>query len=186
MEIITVKELMVPLDEYATVSEEATLYDAVIALEEAQESLDRTRYKYLHRAVLVLDKNQNVIGKISQLDVLRALEPKYEKAVDARALSRAGLSPEFLKSMLEEQNLWAQPLRDICTRAARVKIKDFMYTPTAGEYVDGTVSLQEAIHILVMGHHHSLIVTEDGKIVGILRLTDVFVAVFDMIQACQI
>ena len=186
MDIITVKELMVPLEEYATVSEEATLHDAVIALEEAQENLDRTRYKYLHRAILVLDKSQNVVGKISQLDILRALEPKYEKVVDARALSRAGLSPEFLKSMLEEQDLWAQPLKDICARAARVKIRDFMYTPAAGEYVDGNVSLQEAIHMLVMGHHHSLLVTEGGKIVGMLRLTDVFVSVFDLIQSCQI
>lgn len=186
MEVITVKELMVPLEEYATVSEEATLYDAVVALEEAQENLDRTRFKYLHRAILVLDKDQHVVGKISQLDILRALEPKYQNSVDTGVLSRAGYSPELLKSMLDEQNLWARPLRDICDRAARVKIKDFMYTPSEGEYVEGEVSLQEAIHMLVMGHHHSLLVTERGKIVGILRLTDVFVAIYGMIQTCQI
>ena len=36
METIKVKDLMVPLDQYVCVSEDATLYEAVVALEEAQ------------------------------------------------------------------------------------------------------------------------------------------------------
>ena len=79
MEQFPIKDLMVPLDEYATVSKEATLYDAVLALEKAQEELDRTRYHYLHRAVLVLDEGGKVVGKVSQLDILSALEPKYQQ-----------------------------------------------------------------------------------------------------------
>jgi len=185
MKLITVKNLMVPLEEYATVSEEATLFDAVNALEEAQERIDRTMHKYLHRAVLVLDSNKNVVGKISQLDVLKALEPKYKEIGDTHSLSRAGFSPEFLKSMMDQQKLWVPPLRDMCSNAAELNVKDFMYTPTEREYVDEDVSLEEAIHLLVMGHHHSLLVTRDGKIIGILRLTDVFVAIFDLIQTCQ-
>lgn len=185
MKLITVKDLMVPLEEYATVSEEATLYDAVTALEEAQENLDRTMHKYLHRAVLVLDRNKNVVGKISQLDVLKALEPKYKEIGDTQSLSRSGFSPEFLKSMMAQQKLWTPPLRDMCSKAAKVNVRDFMYTPTEREYVDEDVPLEEAIHMLVMGHHHSLLVTRDGKIIGILRLTDVFVAIFDLIKICQ-
>ena len=185
MKSITVKDLMVPLEEYAIVSEEATLYDAVTALEEAQENLDRTMHKYLHRAVLVLDKNKNVVGKISQLDVLKALEPKYKEIGDIYSLSRTGFSPEFLKSMIDQQKLWASSLIDICSKAAKVNVRDFMYTPTEKEYVDEDVRLEEAMHILVMGHHHSLLVTRDGKIIGILRLTDVFVVIFDLIQTCH-
>jgi predicted transcriptional regulator len=37
-----------------------------------------------------------------------------------------------------------------------------------------------------MGHHQSLLVTRDGGIVGILRLTDVFKEVFQMIKTCSI
>ena len=59
-ETIMVSDLTVPLDEYATVSDDATLYDAVIALEKAQEELDRTRYHYLHRAILVYDINKKI------------------------------------------------------------------------------------------------------------------------------
>ena len=51
-----VKDLMVPLSEYATVTEGSTLFEAVMALEKAQEEFDSNHSKYHHRAVLVLDK----------------------------------------------------------------------------------------------------------------------------------
>ena len=95
---ITVKELMVPLSEYATVSEEATMQEAVEALERAQQAFDPTRHK--HRAILVLGKDKNVVGKIGQLDVLRALEPKYRDLGDPDKLSRAGFSQDFLNSCI--------------------------------------------------------------------------------------
>ncbi len=188
MKTIPIKDLMVPLEEYATVPEEATLFEAVSALERAQETLDRKRYLYLHRAVLVYDKNHKIIGKVSQLDVLRALEPKYEDLGDLGRLSRAGFSPRFLKTMLKQESLWDSPLRDICTKAASFKVKTFMHTPTEGEYIDEDASLDEAIHLLVMGHHQSLLVTrgKEKEIVGVLRLTDVFAEIFQIMKQCEI
>ena len=186
MKTITVKDLLVPLEEYATVSEDATLFDAVSALEEAQEALDRDRYLYLHRAVLVYDKNKKIVGKISQLDVLRALEPKYENVGDLERLSRAGFSPSFLKTMLKQEALWENPLRDICVKAASFRVKTFMYTPTEGEYISEDATLEEAVHLLVMGHHHSLLVTRGEAIIGILRLTDVFAEIFHLMKICAI
>ena len=183
---LIVKDLMVPLEEYATVDEEATLYEAVTALEEAQEECDRSLYKYLHRAILVLDKGKKVVGKISQLDVLRALEPKYMEMGDPGKLSRTGFSPQFMKSMLEQYALWDRPLNQICSKATNIKVKVFMHTPTEGEYIQENAALGEAIHQLVMGHHQSLLVTGERKIVGILRLTDVFMNIFEEMRACQI
>ena len=61
---------MVPLSDYATVSEEATLYEAVIALEKAQATFDQSRYR--HRALLVYNNQNQIVGKISQLDILMA------------------------------------------------------------------------------------------------------------------
>ena len=186
MKNIEVKDLMVPLGEYATVSGEATLYEAVMALEKAQEELDRTRYKYLHRAILVFDENRKIVGKVSQLDVLKALEPKYGELGDPGRLSRAGFSPQFMKLMLEQHRLWESSLRDICIKAARHKVKDFMYTPTEGEYIEESATMDKAIHQLVMGHHQSLLVTKGEDIVGILRLTDVFGHVFQIMMSCEI
>ena len=186
MEPMRVKDLMVPIEEYATVSQDATLLEAVSALEQAQEKLDRMRYPYLHRAILVFDQDKNIVGKISQLDILRALEPKYEKIGDPTTLSRAGFSPQFLQSIMEQFSLLSDSLADICRKAANRKVRDFMYTPGEGEYVEEDTTLTEAIHQLVMGHHQSLLVTFGKDIVGILRLTDVFKAVFQIMKTCKL
>jgi len=184
MKKVKVRDLMIPLDEYACVSESDSLYEAVIALERAQETVSRTKSKHLHRAILVLNENKKVVGKISQMDILRTLEPKYKQM--GERISLAGFSPEFLRSMLEKDQLWTSPLLDICSKAARLKVKDFMYGITEGEYVKEEASLEEAIHMLIMGHHHSLLVTRDDNIVGIIRLTDVFAEIVDLIKRCEI
>ena len=180
-----VKDLMVPLAEYATVNEEASLHAAVLALEEAQKHFRQDRYK--HRAILVLDKSKHVVGKVSQLDVIKGLEGGYKKMGDFKGISHTGFSTEFIKSMVDKYDLWQKPLEDICRRSPHIKVKDIMYTPTEGEYVPQEATLDQAIHQLVVGHHQSLLVTKDGKeIVGILRLTDVFQEVCGMIKACYL
>lgn len=184
MKTISVKDLTVPLSEYTTVSQEATLYDAVLALEAAQEVFDPQRHR--HKGVLVFDKNNKIVGKLGQLDILRTLEPKYAEMGTLGPLSRAGFSPQFLRSMVEKFALWDKPLSDICSKAAKLKVKDIMYTPTEGEYVEENASLGEAIHQQVMGHHQSLLVTRGEEIVGILRLVDVFKEVCEAMKSCEL
>jgi CBS domain-containing protein len=179
-----VKALMIPLSGYATVSEDATLFDAVLALEEAQKKFDPSKYR--HRAVLIFNKDNQIVGKVSHLDVLKALEPKYEQMGDTVSLSRFGLSREFQKSIREQFRLLEKPMNDICRKAAKLKVKSFMHTPTEGEYVDESASLDEAIHQLIMGQHQSLLVTKAKEIVGILRLSDVFNEICQTIKSCEI
>ncbi len=160
---------MVPLEEYPTVPDDASAYEAVIALEKAQEAFDKTRYR--HRAILVRDKSNRIVGKVSQWDLIKSLEPKYEELEE---ISLSGLSPLLIKSMMENHRLWQGDLDALCKRAASKKIKDIMYRPTEGEKLEEDAMLGEALHLLVVGRHQSLLVTRGKDIVGILRLTDMF------------
>jgi len=178
-----VRELMIPFAEYSTVSQEATLFEAVMALEKALKESDQTRFP--HKAVLIYDKDNNIVGKVSQLDVLRALEPKYEAMGFPGSLSRFGLTKRFQETMLKELRFWDKPMDDICRKAARIKVKEFMYTPGEGEYINEDASLDKAINQLVMGHHQSLLVMKDDKIVGILRKTDVFMEIVRVMKVCE-
>ena len=179
----TVGELMIPLSEYATVSIGATLYEAVLALEEAQLDFDLTRYR--HRAILVLDEKGDVVGKISQLDVLSALEPKYNEILEQGKLQQHhGLTKKYLESIMTQYNMWDSDLSKICRKSGKQPVTKFMHTLTEGEYVDENATLAEAIHQLVMGHKQSLMVTQNNKISGILRLTDVFASVFHTMKQC--
>jgi CBS domain-containing protein len=182
MKSIQVKTIMVPLKDYATVSESATMYDAVLALEKAQAEFDQDRYR--HRAILVYDDRNKIVGKVSQLDLIRALEPQYDKILDIDAISRTGYSLDYIET-LSKSGLWTKPLNDICRKAADLQVKEFMYTPGSQEQIAEDAELNEAVHRLIVGKHHSLLVTRGEDIVGVLRLTDVFKLVSDRIKACK-
>jgi CBS domain-containing protein len=179
---IQVKEMMVAIKDYATVPEDATLSDAVLALEKAQAEFDQSRYR--HRAVLVLDPQGKVVGKVSQMDLLKALEPKLDKLLDTKSLSRTGYTLSYLET-LTRHGLWGKPLDDLCRKAADLLVKDFMYAPEKEEFIREDADLNEAVHQLVVGQHHSLLVTRGEEIVGVLRLTDVFKLVTERIKACK-
>jgi CBS-domain-containing membrane protein len=127
----------------------------------------------------MLDKNQQPMGKIGQIDALRALEPKYKEIQnqDTRGTFRH-FSRMFLNSMIEYHRLFDGSLEDLRKKAASIHVRDFMHTLSADECVNEDATLDEAIHLLIMGHHQSLLVKRDDKIVGILRLSDAFSAVF--------
>ena len=182
METMIVKDLMVPLAGYATVSQDATLVDAVKALRIAQKEFDQTRDR--HRAILVSDENNKIVGKLSQLDVIRSLEPKYLKFDERKELSRFGYTKYYMDSMLKEHHLWEDSLDNICEKAAKIIVKTIMYAPSEGEYVKMDATFEEAIHQLIMGRHQSLLVTSGREIVGVLRLTDVFREIANRIYAC--
>ncbi|MFC1856790.1 HPP family protein [Thermodesulfobacteriota bacterium] len=184
MKTITVKDLMLPLDEYATVSQEATLYEAVFALEKAQLALDPSQHK--HRALLVLGEGQKVLGKLTMKDILIALEPNYRNLEGMGVLIRSGFSPDLIKSMLEDNALWNEPLQFVCERASQLKVSDFVRPPENSEYLDENVTLAEAVHQLVVYPFDSLLVTSGDEVVGILRLSDIFTKVCDKIKTCEI
>jgi CBS domain-containing protein len=180
MKTITVKELMVPIEAYATVPREATLREAVLALERAQMTLDPSRHK--HRAILVLDESGKVVSKITMKNILIALEPNYGKVEGMEVLERSGFSPDLIRDMLENSSLWAEPLQLFGERAATLKVSDFIQAPSEGEYIDQNATLGEATHQLIVQPYLSLLVTDDDEVVGILRLSDVFAKVCDIIK----
>lgn len=172
-----VKDLMVPISEYATVVIGTSLIDAVRALEQAQEAY--TTSKYQHRAILVLDESGRVVGKISQLRALKAIQPDFDSATDIALLKNFNFSNSYIAQLRDLYRSHGKAMSEESLREASIKkVEEFMQTPSAGEYVSENCSLDTAIHRLVAGTHLSLLVTRDEKIVGILRISDVFAAVF--------
>jgi CBS domain-containing protein len=180
MKTITVKELMVPLEAYATVPQESTLREAVFALEKSQMTLHPSRHK--HRAILVLDEKGKVVSKITMKNMLVALEPSYGKVDGMGVLERSGFSPDLIRDMLEDNALWAEPLQFFHERAASLKVKDFIQAPSEDEYIDENATLSEATHRLVLYPFLSLLVTRNGEVVGILRLSDLFTKICEIIK----
>ena len=185
VENFSVKDLTIPISEYATVKIGTSLLGAVQALEKAQEEFADTKYK--HRAVLVLDENDNVVGKISQSRALRAIEPEYDFNSEIKKMKKFHFSDEYIARLRDLYGSKGKIMsRKVLAEAATKKVEDFMQTPSIGEFVSENSSLDTAIHRLVSGGHLSLLVTRDEKIIGILKLSDVFAAVFQQMTKLQV
>lgn len=179
METKRVRDLMLSLSEYATIDSGSSIQQALAALSKAQMGLTQDRHH--HRAILVLDEKQHVVGKLTYWSILRSLEPKLFKKTDHEALSRSGLDNGFIASLQRRFEQWPADLTRMCQEAARIRVRDAMVP--VKESVDEGASLTEAIRMLVVGHWQSLLVTREGEVVGILRLSDVFEEVADRIRS---
>jgi hypothetical protein len=179
-----VKDLMVPLSEYATVPLGTTLFEAMLALEKAQEEFDHTKYK--HRGILILDDSKQVIGKLSHLHALSALEPKIDEGSGIKNLGQFGFSAGFLRDLRKKRRRLEAPLGDLCRKAVELKVEDFMHIAAEDEFIDHAATLDMAIHQLVQEKLLSLLVTRDGSTIGILRVADVFAAVYHHMTECTL
>lgn len=175
-----VKDFMVTLSDYATTYRGSTLYEAVLALETAKSDAikDVDQAVHPHWVVLVLDENEEVIGKLSQLNLLMALEPKTDYTALVDRLDKFGFSSKFVASIRESSlnNEFVDNYLYPDNLAMEMKVDDFMKTLSENEFIDENTTLNSAAHQFSIRKRLSLLVTRKDKVVGVLRLADVFSA----------
>lgn len=174
-----VKDLMVPLDRYGLVSQDATLLEAIQTLQEAQKKRDRNRQPF--RAVLIFDGNKKVIGKLGEFAFLKALEPKRTILGDVSKLSSAGVSEQIISTVMDHYDFFQDKLSNLCFRARNIKVRDVMHPIT--ESIDENTLLCEAITKIIMWDTLSVIVTREGEIIGLLRISDICQEIAEHMEA---
>lgn len=161
---------MTPLDQYAVVEESATIVEALQELERAQSLVPEGMAP--HRAVLVRNSDGEITGKIGHHGFLAGLEPRYLQTDKPKTISHQGYSQEFLSSMLEQMPLWQSDFDTYARRAMTTPVSEVMH-PIA-EHIDIDAPIGEVIHEIITCEAISLLVTEAGRAVGMLRVSDLF------------
>ena len=182
-----VTDLMVPVAHYASVPLGASIREGILALKEAQlREFREEPGRHRDRAVLVTDPAGEIVGKLSMWSIIGCLEPNYEKTrggvASSKAASRVGSARGVIAGVMQSSHRWRSRLRTIADDTAALQVQDLLRAFRKNELIDENASLERAIHQLVTGHFMSLLVTREGRIVGILRLVDVFEAVCGMIS----
>ena len=188
MKSLTARDLMVPMTLYShtAVSDDATLSESVVALEEAR--LNQAKNQYPYHTVLVLDKNKKIVGKLGYLDVIMGLEERYSGLEEIKGISLSGFTDQFIKNQIQRHQLWQDSLDRLCERSIHIRVKDVMHRPVGNEYIKSDGSLAEAIHQMIVYRLDSLFVsnTEDkSDILGVLRLSDIFDRITQQIKSCS-
>ncbi|RQD64703.1 MAG: CBS domain-containing protein [Desulfonatronovibrio sp. MSAO_Bac4] len=179
-----VKDLMVGLDEFSVISDDSFFIDAHKALEKANEDFMSGRQKF--RILLVQDVKGRIVGKLSPMDLVQGLEPKYADVIDPNRLKFKD-ALYVIKSMTTQKVLWDKPLDSLCQVAQNTRIREFLKFPAEGHKVKMNDSLDNALHLFVVARHDSLFVVEGSQLVGLLLFSDVYKYISDMIKdSCRL
>lgn len=165
-----VKDLMLPLEEYAVVGEDATIREAFEALRVSQSRLPPGRQR--HRAVLVRNLSGEIVGKVHYFAFLRALVPDWKAARESSVLDRAGVGDDLRASSLQTLDFLTAELVDMSQRARNVRVRDVYTAANVNIPVDAT--LPAAVGQFLSHQTLSLLVRRGAETVGILRLSDLF------------
>lgn len=177
MKEILIKTVMTPLSDYVTLKETDTVYDVFQILEE-----NKSEGRQSHRDVIVVDDNGKFKGKVTMLDIFRALEPNYKKLF--KTYGDGTLTKDHVINAIRDFNLWMEPIQSICERGANIKISEVMHVPVEFEYLQENDSLEKALHEYVMGVHQPMIVKNGDTVTGVLRFCDLFEVIREQMLAC--
>jgi CBS domain-containing protein len=176
-----VRDLMIAVDEYAVVDATATLREALDVLGEAQRRMEDGGHR--HRAVLVRDARNRIIGKVGHLAFLRAVRTA---AVDPLAsdprLEVAGVDEDMVRQSAGVYRMMHDDLRSLCGNASSVRVREAMRP--VEEHIDADASLLDALDAFDRWESLSLLVTDGRETVGILRLVDLFDEVARSLMTC--
>jgi CBS domain-containing protein len=184
MKQIRVKDLMVSAAVYPTVSDTATLFEAILTLEVfCKNGSENGRKKPV---VLVENTGGVTIGYLRVWNILKGIEPKYLEIAEALASPNLAVGPEMIRSELEKHGLWQNPMGDICRQVGEVDIGSIMSVLADDERIDAHAPLEQVIHQLMVTRYEDLFVMNDGKVAGLVGLSDVFNHVCEKVRACRV
>lgn len=167
------RDMMIPLELYATVSEDSTFYDAVLALGTAAKASGQEHHG-TPESILVFDKKGRIAGQIDCWDLLRSIEPRYANIGSPREIvGRECSDCEFADSILKTYNLWQESAEELCAKSAKVTVRKMMRPIQTLEYIDEQAPIEEAMNSMIIWRLSLMFVTRSGEVVGVLKLTDV-------------
>ena len=175
-----VKDRMIPIRNYSTVAPDATLREAALLL--------RTSYCELEsgmcteagpRTVLVVDEDGKLAGILDFSNFLGTLIPEITGGLSAKLIA-LGVSVAFAQADATSLDESMQGLKARVIKNAETKVHDIMMKIRGT--IDADALLLDALKKMFRNKIIVLPVYEGDKLVGVLRDTDLFLAVTDILE----
>lgn len=159
-----VKGVMVPINEYTTLSKEQSIQEAVFELKKTFTTKVSTSrlMETGHRSILVMGAGEEVIGILTIKDLLEMIMPAYLSAAKPSTADSIQYSPMFWSGMFSES----------VKQISQKKIGDVM--SPAPPTIDGETNLMEAAYMMVERQARRLTVVLSGRVAGVIREQDLF------------
>ncbi len=160
-----IHELYVPIAEYPHIGPEAELGEAFTLLYRLHAEEGKG-----YRAVLVVDEDGHLKGILTMKGMVRALGPGFLKSKLPQKGHQPyqGLETEFPALA----HLWQDQFSEQCRVEAKAKVKEIM--DKVKEPVRTTDPIAKAAYLMILRDTVVLPVVENGNVVGVVRLVDIF------------
>jgi CBS domain-containing protein len=153
----TVRDLMIPLEDYPHIPYWFTLRQAMAIVREAALKFEGS---FEPRAVLVFDEKYQLMGMLTLRDIIKGLEPRFLKETSLVKMdpSLAILMGDLLGPKMKEQS--HRPVSEV--------MSPILVTAEA------RAPIGKALYLMVKENVGLMPVIQDDKVAGIIRLSDLF------------
>jgi CBS domain-containing protein len=159
-----VKELMIPLEDYPHIPYWFTLRQAMAIVREAAIKFEGS---FEPRAVLVFDEKYQLMGILTLRDIIKGLEPRF---MHETALVKADPNLSVLMG-----DLFGPGMREASQKPVSEVMSPIKVT------IQGNDLLAKAIFMMIQENVGMMPVVQDGKVAGMVRLSDLFKEISDMV-----
>jgi len=157
-------DIMIPLEEYTSISADSTVKDAIGALKKSYESFLSSGkvMEYGHRSILVFDTRGRLSGILSILDLIKALRPAYLTAP----------KPSMADALRYSTMFWSGLFTSQAKGLVNKKVSDIMSEPPLT--IEEDANLMEIAEMMVTEKARRVAVTRKGKVIGVVREQELF------------
>jgi CBS domain-containing protein len=173
-----VKDIMCPIEEYEFIGMETPLCDALALLKKNHKKAQADPKRAFHKTMLVKDDSGKIVGKLSAFDLTQGLVPEPAKKHTISRSFYSVLSSRALEVAdqvhdMQQRFKWLHStFGELIQQESRKKVKDVM-SPVHPLLVEDD-SINKAICVMFSEETRQPLVTRDGKIVGVVRLLEIF------------
>jgi CBS domain-containing protein len=173
-----VKDLLVPIRDYAVVNEDRPLSEAINALRKVYCQIEMGKCTEAgHRNILVLNSQNKLVGILDFRTILRVLSPEIAGGLSDR-LQALGVLAAFAEAGTEELDESRMSFNARVIKNSDIKVKQVMLK------IRGTIreedDLLKALNLMYGNKVTVLPVYKNEELVGVLRESDLFLTVADI------
>ena len=163
-----VKDLMIPLEDYPHIPYWFTLRQAMAVVREATVKFEGA---FEPRAVLVFDEKYQLMGILTLRDMIKGLEPNF-------------LQETSLVKMDPNLTALTGDLSGPTMRAASQRPVSEVMSPITVT-VDGSAPIPKALYQMIQENVGLMPVMQAGKVAGMIRLSDLYNEIAQMVLGDQ-
>lgn len=159
-----VRDLMIPLEDYPHIPYWFTLRQAMAIVREATIKFEGV---FEPRAVLVFDEKYQLMGILTLRDIIRGLEPRFLKET---FLVKKDVSLSVLCAELFGPGMRQESQKPVSEVMSPIKVT-----------VNANDPIAKALVLMIKENVGMMPVIEDKKVAGIIRLSDLFKEISEMV-----